>query len=144
MWIELPLFAEAPQETSGLWPERTAAFLPALTKQSHLKGLGQLQITDAQVQDLLNASAGVEEDSQQSVVTPPVERRLIHSGEDQFDLFILQIFNGALAGALEGNGQYPLTLLKSVGISGGRVAKEWNAESRTLRVVALLWRLLSR
>src|ERR1017187_4544946 len=58
--IDLSLFTKGPQDCRGLRPQWAVAFLLPFAEQSHLEWLDQLEVANAEIGDLLNASARVE------------------------------------------------------------------------------------
>ena len=66
------LLAEGSQDRGGLRPQRTVALLPSFTEQSHLKGLGQLEVAGSQIGDLLHASSGIKHRGQERIVADPL------------------------------------------------------------------------
>ena len=58
--IQVPLLRKKTQDCGSLRPQRTVALFPSFAEQSHLKGLGQLEVAGPQVSDLLHTSPRVE------------------------------------------------------------------------------------
>jgi hypothetical protein len=84
----------------------------------------QLDVAWAQVKDFLDARAGVEHGGEEGVVAASVEGGTVHGPEDCLDFVVLEILHRAGARPLEGHGEDPLALLKSIGVAGGDVAEE--------------------
>src|SRR5579863_1150567 len=98
--VQIPSLTERSQHRGGLRPKRAVALLSPFSKQSHLKRLGQLEITPAQFRDLLDASAGVEHRCQQCIVAASLHSGPVDGLENRVDLLILQVVDRSLSGAL--------------------------------------------
>ena len=103
--VQTPLLTECSQHRGRLRPERAVALLSPFSKQPHLKGFGQLEITDAQIRNLLDPAAGIEHRCQQSIVAASLDRGPVDGLENRVDLLIFQVVDGSLSSALEGNAE---------------------------------------
>src|SRR6266566_5461549 len=95
-----------------------------LSKQSHLKRFGQLEVTHTQIRDLLDAAAGVEHRCQQSIVAASLHSGPVDSLENRVDLLIFQVVDGSLFGALEGNAENSLGQFETLWIARGHKMKK--------------------
>src|SRR5580700_3130070 len=143
----MPLLTECSQQCGGLRPQRAVSLLFfSFPKQSHLKRLGQLEITHAQIRDLLDAAASVEHRCQQSIVAASLDSGPVDGLENRFDLVIFQVVDGSLSGALEGNAEDTLGQFEMLWITRGhKMKKRMNGRkshvSRGHTVLAFLFKV---
>lgn len=76
----------------------------------------ELDIRGADVEDFLDASAGIKHRGEQCVITAPVARGAIDRQQGGLDLVVLEVFDDARGAALEGDREDALTLLEMLGM----------------------------
>jgi len=89
-----------------------------------LKGLGQLEITGAQIGDLLDAGAGVEHGRQQSIITAALRRGPVDRFENGVNLLVFQVIDGSLSRAFKRNAEDALGQLEMLRITRRHKMKE--------------------
>ena len=92
------------QSLYGLGPQRAPARLAALAVQPGLPRALQMQVAGPQVQDFLDAGAGVVQREQQRVV-PATVRGGLQGTQQGLQLVRVQVLHQALVGAFEGDRQ---------------------------------------
>ncbi len=106
--LDLPLLAERPQHCRGFRPEWTVSFFFPFAEESHLKRPAQLKVSNPQIDDFLDAPARVEHNRQESVVPNALRCRSVDRFQNRIDLFVFQVVDCPVRGALEWNCDRPL------------------------------------
>ncbi len=118
------LLEQCAEHVHGPWPERAEPLLPPLAAEARLERPHELQVRRAQVEQFLDACAGIEEREQQRMIAAAVGCRAVGRVEDGGDLSSLEIFDDARRCALEGNGEDPLAQLEVLGVIRRDEARE--------------------
>ena len=122
--VELLFAAPGAHQLGGLRPQGAPPHLAPFAHKPDLRGLRELQVTGPQVEDLLDAGAGVEHRDQQGVIAAAGAGGAIHAGQHGGDLLVLQVRDGPRPGAFEGDPEHPLGLIQMRGLLGGQEAGE--------------------
>src|SRR5579864_1601711 len=98
------------------------------------------------IRDLLDATAGVEHRCQQSIVAASLDSGPVDGLENRVDLFILQVVDSSLSGALEGNAEDTLGQFEMLWVARGhKMKKRMNGRkshvSRGHTVLAFLFKV---
>ena len=107
-WLRPSGLEHVPQQLSRLRPEGTAAPLVALAVEPDTGLVLQVEVRDAQVGDLLHASAGVVEQQQESTVAEGEGAVGREPAEKLRDLFALEEMRLGRRGALDSDRRDPL------------------------------------
>ena len=101
LWVSLAQVAL--ERRHGLRPERTDAFFPSFASQFYLEGGLKTQVVDLQVDGLLNTGTGVVEEQKKRVIPQTAPCILIDTVEKSAQLRVLQVLNGLVLPALQGD-----------------------------------------
>jgi hypothetical protein len=112
------------EDLRGPRPEGTEALLSALAAQPRLKRAHELEVRGPQVEDLLDAGAGVEEREQEGVISTAVGRCPIGRVQNCGDLIGFEILDDARSCSLERDGEDPLAELQVLRMIRGDEPRE--------------------
>jgi hypothetical protein len=112
------------ESVSRLRPKRTHALLTSFAVEQDMKRALKLDVARTQVDDLLDASAGVEEYEDERVVATTVATTPVGGIEERTHLVGFEILDEALSCPFEGHGEDPLAKLEVLGLACGCVPRK--------------------
>ena len=100
----------------GLRQQRTQALSSAFAVESRDSGRYEPEIARRQIEQLLDARAGVVQQGEQHIVALAVDRRAIHLRQQVGELGFGEVAEQRTRGLLDGNGQHALTREGALGM----------------------------